>query len=590
MARKSRKAVQTAKVMDVIAPGTTAGADDSIQILEAEGKLKPGQLLTAAYIRLSVENNGNEDEESIKTQTELVHSYIKEHPDLHLAETYIDHGFTGTKFDRPEFVRMMEDVKRGRIQCIVVKDLSRFGRDYLETGYYMEAIFPLLNVRFIAVTDNFDSTREEDRNSLSVPIKNLVNAMYAKDYSRKQEAFRMMASQTGKVSAQYQVYGYKYNEEANSLQIDESLEPYVRMIFAWALHGVSRIEIAKRMELIGTPTPFEVRGRADGDKWKDSTIKSIIYNPVYAGFHVMEKSKQSLYRGVETHRKKREDWLYFPSFHEPYITLDEYQQIDEMVKTFRDKNEENNRLRKEAREKLPDMFPKMVWCGDCGRRMMHLRGCHHRGYDDLAFGYYRCRSRKGEGKCSNKHIQENFLKIIVMDQIRHLIKVACDKDEFLRMAEKKAPGKAAFSFQKRQIYRMDERIRELDDKLLKAYMDYAEKILDEEEYQYIKSKMSVERANLQEKRSEQETKLKEMELAIKRFHMVADELKKYADSMEFSQELVKELIDEIWLYEDGQRVEIKFKCQDVFTDAVIDEFIEGGDVCDDSNLSEAVGG
>ena len=208
MARKSRKAVQTAKVMDVIAPGTTAGADDSIQILEAEGKLKPGQLLTAAYIRLSVENNGNEDEESIKTQTELVHSYIKEHPDLHLAETYIDNGFTGTKFDRPEFVRMMEDVKRGRIQCIVVKDLSRFGRDYLETGYYMEAIFPLLNVRFIAVTDNFDSTREEDRNSLSVPIKNLVNAMYAKDYSRKQEAFRMMASQTGKVSAQYQVYGY----------------------------------------------------------------------------------------------------------------------------------------------------------------------------------------------------------------------------------------------------------------------------------------------------------------------------------------------------------------------------------------------
>ena len=137
---------------------------------------------------------------------------------------------------------------------------------------------------------------------------------------------------------------------------------------------------------------------------------------------------------------------------------------------------------------------------------------------------------------------------------------------------------------------MDERIRELDDKLLKAYMDYAEKILDEEEYQYIKNKMSVERANLKEKRSEQETKLKEMELAIKRFHAMADKLKKYTDYMEFSQELVKELIDEIWLYEDGQRVEIKFKCQDVFTDAVIDEFIEGGDVCDDSTLSEVVGG
>lgn len=141
------------------------------------------QLATATYARLSVDKEKNE--ESIQNQIELLHQYIKEHEEYSLIDTYVDDGYTGTDFDRPEFIRLMDDVRTGKIQCIIVKDLSRFGRNFIETGYYIETIFPCLNVRLISINDDFDSSREEDRNSMVVPIKNMINEMYAKDASKK---------------------------------------------------------------------------------------------------------------------------------------------------------------------------------------------------------------------------------------------------------------------------------------------------------------------------------------------------------------------------------------------------------------------
>ena len=157
MARKSRK---------------NRNVESNIQTVVKKENL----LDTAAYIRLSVENGGNETDETLVVQQMLVERFIEEHPDLRLEEVYIDNGFTGTNFERPGFMRLMEDVRSGKVQCIVVKDLSRFGRDYLETGYYLETILPKLNVRFIAITDDYDSSRKEDRENISVPIKNMVNA------------------------------------------------------------------------------------------------------------------------------------------------------------------------------------------------------------------------------------------------------------------------------------------------------------------------------------------------------------------------------------------------------------------------------
>lgn len=204
MARKSRKNMMP-----------QAAVQEAVQQNEKE------LLRTAAYARLSVENGGHETEDSLHTQILQIHNYIRENPELTLTDTYADNGFTGTRFDRPEFERMMQDVRTGKIQCIVVKDLSRFGRDYIETGSYLETIFPMLHVRFIAINDDFDNIRQSDVDSLAVPIKNMVNSLYAKDISKKISLSYQMRREKGIPTSWCTPYGYRLNQQGNKLEATE---------------------------------------------------------------------------------------------------------------------------------------------------------------------------------------------------------------------------------------------------------------------------------------------------------------------------------------------------------------------------------
>lgn len=263
MARKSRK---------------NRNVESNIQTVVKKENL----LDTAAYIRLSVENGGNETDETLVVQQMLVERFIEEHPDLRLEEVYIDNGFTGTNFERPGFMRLMEDVRSGKVQCIVVKDLSRFGRDYLETGYYLETILPKLNVRFIAITDDYDSSRKEDRENISVPIKNMVNAMYAKDMSKKILAAKEAQKRNGNITLSKVAFGYVRSEDKTRQVVDATVAPIVRMIFQWTLLGVSKREIADRLNLLGVATPGQKEKRKiarvplEETKWNGGTVRKIL--------------------------------------------------------------------------------------------------------------------------------------------------------------------------------------------------------------------------------------------------------------------------------------------------------------------------
>ena len=226
-------------------------------------------LRTAAYARLSVENGGHETEDSLHTQILQIHNYIRENPELTLTDTYADNGFTGTRFDRPEFERMMQDVRTGKIQCIVVKDLSRFGRDYIETGSYLETIFPMLHVRFIAINDDFDNIRQSDVDSLAVPIKNMVNSLYAKDISKKISLSYQMRREKGIPTSWCTPYGYQLNQQGNKLEATEDAK-WVKLIYQWYLAGVSTNEIARRLEFLEVARPNERLNRKlhEGDKSK----------------------------------------------------------------------------------------------------------------------------------------------------------------------------------------------------------------------------------------------------------------------------------------------------------------------------------
>lgn len=562
MARRSRKTIN-------IPLAEEQASKASVQSNEKSG------LRTAAYIRLSVENNGHETDDSIKNQISLVEDFIRRHKDLTLTETYVDNGYSGTKFDRPEFMRMMEDVKRGRIECIVVKDLSRFGRDYLETGYYIETIFPLLNVRFLAITDDFDSSRESDRNSISVPIKNIVNAMYAKDYSRKQETFRELCKKTGRVMGINAPYGYKLSEQTKRLEIDDETAPYVRMVFAWSLAGVTRIEVANRLNYMGVQSPGAYIGRKVGEKWSDSSIKQILYNPAYAGFHIMGKSKTSLYRGISSMKIPRSEWLYFPNYHEPYITFDDYEKINQMIAENKAEMDARLAVRKEVREQMPDCFQGMVYCADCGGRMNFCRGSHHRGYEDISFCYYRCRYKKEFAKCSNKKVQQNYLKIMVMDQLRLLIRVAVDKRRLLLDIQSGSVQSAAITRIQKNISRLSENEREYRDKQLKAYMDYADGVIDEDDYYIIRERLQKSEKDAKDRREKMENRLSEMEQAAQRYEQISQNLDGYLHISEFDENMVKELVSRILVSDDGS-VELELKCNDIFADPLIDAYIGQG--------------
>lgn len=568
MSRKSRRNTE------VTLPVTSTG--ETKKTLQESTSIKAQALATAAYIRLSVENNGHDTDNTLKNQISLVEEYIRDRKDLFLADTYIDNGVSGTKFDRPEFVRMMEDVKGGKIQCIVVKDLSRFGRDYLETGYYLETIFPLLNVRFIAITDQYDSIREGDRKSITVPIKNMVNAMYAKDYSRKQEAFRDMCKKMGRVFSVNAPYGYRYLQERERLVIDEEVAPYVRMVFAWTLAGVERTEIAKRMNIIGAPTPAIHDHWEIENKWTDSTVKHFINNPAYAGFHVMGKSKVCLYKGLRPTRYSRDKWIYFPDYHEPYITMEEYEKINAMLHKSKQDMKDRLRVREKIRDETPDVFPGKVFCKDCGRQMNFLRGSHHRGYKDLSFQYYRCRYSKNYANCSNRKIHMNFLKIVVMDQIRLLIQAACDKNNLLKKAQAVYARPGTMQPVERFIHRMEEKEHSIDEKILQAYMDYAEGLLEEDEYKAVKRRFAAQKEETVSKKEEQMRKLAAIKKEVEQFQAMAEDLEKYLDMEGFNQKLADELVERIIVDNDGS-VEVVFSCKDVFESAVLNEYIKAAE-------------
>ena len=264
--------------------------------------VSPSQIFpTAIYARLSVENSGKDDEgAALENQIAVCEEYIKACPHLELIETYSDNGRTGTVFDRPAFNRLMGDIRCGRIKCIVVRDLSRFGRDYVETGTYIERIFPQLDVRFISIKENFDTFATDGSNeSLMIPLQNLINDLYSKDISRKVFTALHIQMENGEFRWRKLPYGYMWNEDRTNIIPNEATAPFVRSIFAWKLEGLSIPQILDRLEAANAPIP-ETLQRVDNNMdgvntvcWSKSTIFSILKNPAYAGDFGVGRSRKN---------------------------------------------------------------------------------------------------------------------------------------------------------------------------------------------------------------------------------------------------------------------------------------------------------
>ena len=302
--------------------------------------------LVGIYTRRSFDDNEDKESNTITNQKEMINSFISKENNMTIVDYYVDDGYTGTTFDRPGFQEMMKDISDGRINTIIVKDLSRLGRNSLEVGKYIEEIFPLYNIRIIAINDNVDSfKRPESINDLMVPIKNLINESYARDISKKvSSAYYTMAS-NGKYVAGTSPYGYTFDEnDKHHLVIDPDEVGTVKLIFNMALKGDGRVKITKYLNDHNILCRKEIQRRKKYKlsldppdetikyKWSTSTIGRMLTSEIYIGNLTQLKTKRESFKNHKVINVAKEDWVRFEKTHEPIITKADFDKIQGLIK------------------------------------------------------------------------------------------------------------------------------------------------------------------------------------------------------------------------------------------------------------------
>ena len=339
----------------------------------------------AMYARLSVDREERKAE-SIENQIEIIRQYVDDHPELKNYKEYIDKGYSGTTFKRPAFEEMMADVKEGRINTIIVKDLSRFGRNDLETSNYLETILPFMQVRFISVNDNYDSDNEVDSGkALEIALKNLVNDMYAKDISKKVSSSRKSDMERGVFLGREAPYGYKIDldDDKHHFLIDEPAAEVVRRIYKMVLEGISIRDIAITLadEGINPPGEYKKTGEVSVNlsdsgndnastikSWHPGTISSLLHNKVYIGELVQGKRESKLYEGEKRHKMDESQWIIIPDAHNPIITDKEFSKVQEML----EQKIADSTFKGESGKRLiikDNKYRGIIYCGNCGRKL-----------------------------------------------------------------------------------------------------------------------------------------------------------------------------------------------------------------------------
>ena len=529
---------------------------------------KEERIATAIYARLSEENNGRDDEESITSQLTLLRTYIRENPEFDLVDTYVDNGFTGTNFNRPEFSRLITDLNHGRVSCVIVKDLSRFGRNYIEAGFFIETIFPKLNVRLIAINDHFDSARPEDRDSISVPMKNMINEMYSRDASRKGIiAYRIKRNKENVLPNGKAPFGYKRNSTRTQYVVDREKADYVKLIFLWRQIGLSDVAISDRLNLLGVPLPSDgIKIRKCG-WWTPPCIYSIVKNKTYLGNLYFGKAHNRLGAKGRVSKPIPEDqWVVHENTHEAIITKLDY----ELANAKRIKNAES---RKKSYFSSPtNNLKTMVYCKECGRKMIPVDSGYNKRTKKRYMRFHCGQIAQFTNYCGNS-VSEDFVKVIVMDSVRVQLKLMTDRADFIRTAKTSGNGKdLSLSIDKKIAY-VESTLADEKEKRAKVFEDYHTGLLEKEDFDLISKSHASRIRELEDSLKDLTRRRDEYTRAINRYLAMIDELEINSGDDGYDDELVGKLVERVDITQD-RRVEVVFKSND-FLD-LLDEALKGG--------------
>ena len=541
----------------------------------AEVKKETAALPTAIYARLSVENSGKDDDgNSLQNQIAVCEDYLDGCPYLRLAEVYSDNGRTGTVFDRPAWNRLMDDVRTGKIQCIVVRDLSRFGRDYVETGSYLEKIFPALGTRFISVKENFDNfTCGNAMESLSVSLQNLVNAMYSRDISKKVSTALRAQMETGRFRNRNLPYGYLWNEDKTSYAVDEEAAAVVRQIFEWKRQEVSVYTIVERLKTGGIESPERHKRRAgtrngdniQGEGWCPSTIRGILQNRAYIGEMICGKSETALYKGLKKRLTEKDNWIVVSDAHPPIVSVSDFEAVERQMREDSAHRETAMEWSADIRAGMIDLFAGKIFCADCGKRMYYKRqricGCKNVTFR----GVYDCSThvRRGHATCFNHFIRQDALNEKVFNAIRDQLQVALDYERLL-LAMRGGSGEASVREKhKAAVASVKLRLNALKKKRAGLYESYVEGILNEEEYAFAKQTYEEQYEALNRLLDEAVERRERFLASISLDNKWLTMMRGAAGMTGLTQELVDAIIEKVLVY-GGSRIEVVLNYNDVF--------------------------
>jgi DNA invertase Pin-like site-specific DNA recombinase len=452
----------------------------------------------ALYARLSVLNSGRKDDgDSIENQISIVKDYIEAQSDMVLTSTFCDNGATGTNFEREAFERMMNDIKAGKINCICVKDCSRFGRSYIEAGEYLETIFPFMGVRFVAVNDGYDSLTANGTDDMILALKNLINTEYAKDISRKICSFYDTNRENGVYVASSVPLGYRKKD--GKFVIDESTAWVVREIFRLKSEDKSDDEICRYFGEIGVLPPSALKGKGNkgASFWRPKAVRDICNNRAYIGDMVQGKCRTALWNGQSKEQKlPQSEWYICANAHEPIINRELWDKVHEIwQKRIEEKQAKSP---DKPRKYSENIFKGMVFCDECGGRLTRYHG-NYEGKKRLTTTYiFRCTHRfEGENTpCHKMYFGEKDLTEIVYLSIRERISLAADMEQTIEKLSKSETTKQNAKETADRILKIQREIARLSNLSANLYESYADKLLTESEYVYSKNKYAEQSAVL----------------------------------------------------------------------------------------------
>ena len=532
---------------------------------------------TALYVRLSVEDNGKEDADSLENQELLLRDYLDEHPYLELVEVYSDNGYTGTDFDRPAFTRLISDVRKGKIECIVVKDFSRLGRNYVETGEYLEKVFPFLGIRFISVNDGYDSASANAGELLAASLKNLINDMYAKDISKKICSTMKDKRLRGDYIGNYAPYGYLKDENnKNKLVIDPEIAPIVVEIFELRAQGTGIEAMCRILNDKGYPSPGRLRfergiitnnnKKGSALPWNRHVLKDLLLNIAYIGNLAQGRSAQCLYKGQKFHWTDSSEWDVVYGTHPAIISMELWEKVQEI-------NNKTSAAAKETHGKYSHLpkrinpYGSVIKCADCGRVLKYIRGYSKPTKAGVVKDYYNYKCPQnielGDSACPKKNIRADELDAIVIDVIRKQMDIFLDAKkaltQLIALEKEKVKHRAPMSNLQDVRQQLESKKRAFSS----LYFDYKDGILTQKEFlsarETYQEAISVLEQQLQEMESAR-TKVQKTETSARNWDRL---IKKYYKMQSITAEIVNAFVDEIRFYSDGS-IDIDFKYMNEF--------------------------